>query len=539
MGLMRFLVPSRESLPGDALECAYLAGLEGIPCRARRTWVSEPGVQPQEFILERTESESGNLSISWHVPGHGQLVLTTGSLRERSEPYRLPVELARGAVYHLRQQLADWESQGFVASAKLKSQVRETEVLFRNCVIGCRCFAESSARADQVMEQSLRLGDTLVEEYAAHALAVRHQQEPQLATLFGVTLDGPPLEPAQAQRMLEVANSVMLDCSWRKLEPQAGRFDWESLDQSLQWCRQHKLRVLSGPLLSNSARHLPDWLTLWAEDCEAVLGYLLQYIRNLVSRYRGAVNVWNCAARLNVPGMLPISDEETLRLLVSTIEEVRRLDPDTPTIVCFDQPWAEFLAQDPLACSPLHLADSLIRAELGLAGIGLELNLGYWPHGTLPRDPLDISNQIDRWSVLGMPLVLYLAVPSGSPQPVHRASPPRARVETQSASIGNVDTGTLPPVTTDPMSVQSGVGSFGARTVLSGFEAGSSPEAQAAFLQKLVPLLLSKPMVQGIVWNQTFDAGFPEYPTAGLFDRLGQPKPAMAQLAAIRQAHLT
>jgi hypothetical protein len=539
MGLMRFLVPSRESLPGGAFESAYLAGLEGIPCRARLTWVSEPGVHPQEFVLERTESESGNLSIAWQVPNQGQLVLTTGSLRERPEPYRLPVELARGAVYHLRQQLADWESQGFVASTTLKSQVRETEVLFRTCVIGCRCFAESSARADQVMEQSLRLGDILVEEYAEQVLAIRHQQEPQLATLFGVTLDGPLLVPAQAQRVLQVSNSIALDCCWRKLEPQAGRFDWELLDQGLQWCRQHKLRVLSGPLLSNSARHLPDWLTLWAEDCEAVLEYLLQYIRQVVSRYRGAVNVWNCAARLNVPGMLPTSDEETLRLLVGTIEEVRRLDPDTPAIVCFDQPWAEFLAEDPLACSPLHLADSLIRADLGLAGIGLELNLGYWPHGTLPRDPLDISSQIDRWSVLGIPLVLYLAVPSGSPQPVHRASSSHARVDSESSSHGTADTDLLTPNTTNPLSVPSGVSSFGAKTLVNGFQGGSSPEAQAAFLQKLVPLLLSKPMVQGLVWNQTFDTGFPEYPTAGLFDRLGQPKPALTQLAAIRQAHLT
>lgn len=539
MGMICFIVPSRESLPEGALEQAYLAGLEGIPWRSETVWLSQPGETPQVFAFKRTESESGSLSIAWQIPNRGRLVLATSSLRERSEPYWLGVELARGAVYRLRQQLAEWEAEGLVAPAELKAEIRQTETQFRACVIGCRDLATSTERADQVIERSMQLGDLLAAAYSEQVLVARHQREPRLNTLFGLTLDRATSEPAQARDMLRMANAVALGLTWRSLEPQAGRFDWDAFDQALLWCRQHQLRVLSGPLLSNSGQHLPQWLSLWADDCDAVQGYLIQFIRALVNRYRGAVNVWNCAAGLNVPGVLPLSDEETLRLLVTTIEEVRKLDPETPVIACFDQPWAEFLANDPLACSPLHLADSLIRADLGLAGIGLELNLGYWPHGTLPRDLLEISSQIDRWSMLGLPLVLYLTVPSDAPATTLSERSSNSLESTGSwpgiASGGAQEFGTnlSGPTVNDATPTGAAV-----KRLWPGFAAGSSPAAQAEFLAKLVPLLIAKPMVQGLIWNQTHDSGTAEYPTGGLFDRLGQPKPALSQLASIREAHL-
>lgn len=539
MGMIRFVVPSRESLPEGALEQAYLAGMEGIPWRSETVWLSQPEETPQLFAVKRTESESGNLSIAWRIPNRGHLVMTTSSLRERSEPYRLGVELARGAVYRLRQQLAEWEAEGLVAPAGLKAAVRQIETQFRACVIGCGDLTTSAEHADRVIERSLQLGEQLAAAYAEQVLVARHQQEPRLNTLFGLTLDQATSEPSRDQDVVRMANAIALGLSWRSLEPQAGRFDWDAFDQALQWCRQNHLRVLSGPLLSNSGQHLPEWLTLWADDCDAVQSYLIQFIRALVNRYRGRVNVWNCAARLNVPGVLPLSDEERLRLLVTTIEEVRKLDPETPVIASFDQPWAEFLAEDPLACSPLHLADSLVRADLGLAGIGLELNLGYWPKGTLPRDLLEIGSQIERWSVLGLPLVLYLTVPSGSP-PAMLVDRSSTSLESTGSwpGIASVSTNEFGSNPSTPIVNDAAATGVAVKKLWPGFAAGSSPAAQAEFLDKLVPLLIAKPMVQGLIWNQTYDSGTAEHPTGGLFDQLGQPKPALSQLASIREAHL-
>ncbi len=101
---------------------------------------------------------------------------------------------------------------------------------------------------------------------------------------------------------------------------------------------------------------------------------------------------------------------------MATLEAVRSQAPRSPVVISFDQPWAEYLAGEDLDLSPLHFADALVRADLGVAGVGIEMNLGYWPQGSQPRDLLAISCHLDRWSLLGIPLLVYLTLPSqGTP----------------------------------------------------------------------------------------------------------------------------
>ena len=66
MGLMRFVSPSGD-LCEKVVEQAYLAGYDRIPWRARVRIVE------QELLVERENSDSGNLYIPWKVNGHGQV----------------------------------------------------------------------------------------------------------------------------------------------------------------------------------------------------------------------------------------------------------------------------------------------------------------------------------------------------------------------------------------------------------------------------------------------------------------------------------
>ena len=88
------------------------------------------------------------------------------------------------------------------------------------------------------------------------------------------------------------------------------------------------------------------------------------------------------------------------------------IDARTPLVVSFNQPWAEYIARKDQELTPYNFADTLVRGELGLAGVGLEIHYGYWPGGTLPRDGLELSRQLDRWSQIGVPLMVFLSVPS-------------------------------------------------------------------------------------------------------------------------------
>lgn len=496
MGQMRFLVPHQSRVSDAALQRAYLAGMEWIPWRGSNRWVDRGTVR--EFIVERSEAESGNLYISWHVEGIGELTLATASLMERDGPYRLDLELARGVVNRLRNQVADWQAAGLRLPPDFTERVSQTSAALIEAVIG---QADEALRVDcstRAIQSALQAGNVLVKLYADQSFAARHEQVAQLPTMLGAVWGSDMPRDAVATAYLDAANSVAIEVRWRDLEPSAGKFEWDALDAQLDWCEQNNLRVIAGPLLQIDTLHLPDWLSLWADDFEQFQSYTRQFIQAAVKRYKDRVQVWNCAGRMNVRGSIKFTEEQTLRLIVAAIEEVRRTDPSSPAIISIDRPWAEYLVADDTDLSPLHFGDSLVRADLGIAGIGLELNLGYWPGGTLPRDLLSISQQIDRWSVLGLPLVIYVTLPSGCEV-----------VDTASKF--------------QPMP---------------GFAGGSTPETQQELAEQLLPLLMAKPLVQGIIWNQLTDAEPAEFAHGGIFDAEGLPKPVLATIASLRKQHL-
>ena len=254
--------------------------------------------------------------------------------------------------------------------------------------------------------------------------------------------------------------------------------------------------MIFGPMLDLGRKQTPDWLYLWEGDVESVESYLLDHVRALVQRYLGKTHVWVASARMNCPQALTLSEEQRLRLTVSSIDAVRKLDVKTPVVIAFDQPWGDYLGRGEWDLSPLHFADALVRAELGVSGIGLEINWGYWPGGTPERDLLEIVRLIDRWSSLNLPLIVFLTVPSD----------------------GGVDP----------------------QAAMSGRAAAARPNAarQLRDVQQLVNVIASKPWVHGVVWRQVRDAAPHDFPHGGLFDHADRPKPALQALAAFRKENL-
>lgn len=502
MGQMRFLAPRQEQVPEGAVERAYLAGMEGIPWRSRNWWTAaEEAPGPGEFVVQREVNESGNLYLPWCVNGHGELVLSTASLMERAKPYHLPLELARGTVNRVRNQAADWQGMGLQVTPELEDDFKSMSAAFSQAATSTADQEATSNWAAQAIQLALGAVDKLTATYAAQAIASRRVTSQTLPTFFAGRIDCRPLGDAQAQGFVSAFNSAQLDFQWRELEPTASKFAWEAYDRQLQWCRDQGLRVVGGPLLQLDRHHMPDWMYLWEGDFQQVLHSTVQYVRAVVERYRGKVHVWNCAARMNLDCAIKLNEEERLRLVVAVIDEVQRLDARTPYIISFDQPWAEYLSTADHDFSPLHFADSLVRAELGLAGIALEMNFGYWPQGTLARDWLEVSRQLDRWNLLGLPLLIMTTVPSAT------SPDPNARVQ--------------------------------ARPVSRLAKNGPSLATQQQAAERLALLALAKSFVHGFIWNETTDSMPHEFANGGLFDLQGRPKPALGTLASLRKQFLT
>jgi hypothetical protein len=96
---------------------------------------------------------------------------------------------------------------------------------------------------------------------------------------------------------------------------------------------------------------------------------------------------------------------------------------------------------------------------------------------TLPRDALEISRQMDRWSVFNLPLLIELTLPS----------------------------------------IQS-----------------NGDTAERAWFERVIPVLLGKPAVQAILWGRLTDGRNGAFSDRGLFDQHGREKPVFQAFSTIR-----
>ena len=130
------------------------------------------------------------------------------------------------------------------------------------------------------------------------------------------------------------------------------------------------MKVIGGPLLELDDRGVPDWTYLWEGDFDSLLAFMLDHVTTVVKRYRGKVQLWQVAARMSHGRVLALNEEQRLQIAARAISKVKEIDPSTPLIATFDQPWAEYLATENLDLAPLHFADALVRARLGFVGAG-------------------------------------------------------------------------------------------------------------------------------------------------------------------------
>lgn len=498
MGLMRFVADDESLLTDERLSRAYIAGLDDSPT-VGRTLRTGAGI-----VVERAESGSGSFAIPWPAPTQGDWLLQTSTLMERERPYQLETELARGTVYRLRDQLAQWQTLGLQASDGVLAAVADATRLFSRAAVtqgvdGASAAAWGRMAIEVAAEGSCRLADL----YAEQALALRAPDGQRLSTLLGVRLGPKAPRGVRARRLAEAFNLAVVPCPWGAVEPVEGRRDWTSIDKPLEWARASGLRVCLGPLLDFDDRRIPDWGYLWEGDFSTLSSLMLSHVRATVQRYRGRVQLWHLAAKVNRDRVLSLSDEQRLKLVANAVGVVRQLDPSAPVVVGVEQPWGEYRGARQSDLAPIDFADALERADLGIAGFDLEMNVGYRPHGTELRNPLAFSRLVDFWNVrLESPLMVTITFPSGADE--DPGADPRQSVVASMTSPGLL-----------------------------------TPELQADWARRRAPMLLAKNAVQVLVWGQEADHGPHALPHGGLFDNLKLEKPALGVLADLRKRLLS
>ncbi|HMP80062.1 MAG TPA: hypothetical protein PKD54_11465, partial [Pirellulaceae bacterium] len=215
------------------------------------------------------------------------------------------------------------------------------------------------------------------------------------------------------------------------------------------------------------------------ERRSAILKFAGQLLRQLPTD----VQMIHAISGLNGTGHRWMSYPQQLQLAVDLMELIDDACPGTESMISFDSPWAERLAWSVGGNSPLAIADTLLRRGLNITAFGLDIQLDYWPAGSLPRDPLQWLELVDLWAQLGLPLIINLCAPS--PAPVR---------DDTSGDIAGPVRGSL------------------------------SDDQLIQLLGIVLPLLVARPAVSGICWSHLRDGDDPRFPLAGMMDEHNRPK---------------
>lgn len=496
MGLMqfRFHPPDlAEQVPG--LPSAYVTGQDRTPGRG----VVE--VAPGVLSCRRESPESGRLHVPWPVRGYGTPVVATATLAERPEPYDLAVELARGRLNDVRNQTADWAMLGLQVPSELEAILGESRRAFARAATSRDNPPRAAKEAQLSLASSLKAGDVLMDSYIQQVLRRRREYAQRLPTLVSCTLDAGTRKSSIAEVLRPCLNATRIQCTWGALAPSEGRIRWDDFDAQLSWTLTNRLVPTAGPLIELRPGALPDWLWLWSGDFDEIQGMAVDFVRQAVTRYRGKVAIWHLVHRAGTAEILGLNEEHQVRLTARLIQVARQADPQAQLVVDFERPWAEWLATGPFQLGPLHMADSLARADLGMTGVGLELAPGFGPPGSHLRDLLDVSRLLDLFALVNLPIDVSIVLPSGSgPDPLADAG------------------------------VEVAAGEWSKRP---------DERLHRDWAARWIALAVAKPYVRSVNWIQASDSVPHLFPHGGLFRADDSPKPILDWLKRFRNDYLS
>ena len=469
MGEFRFRIPADWKLEPRLLRTVHVIGLDGIPgaCRVR--------VEEQLLIVTRNQNESGRTYIAFPFYEQGELTICTGTLPETADPYHLLTELARGTLNRLRNQTAIWEEGGLNIPDAVRARTIEATRALSLAITGDDQQRDLAAREslNLAMAGIFALCDQFGQEISE--FRVSHQEIPAfwIAAARGDGSQG----NSELEASFDLIQSRSVNGNGSGMQK---RIFGPLLDAS------PAASFSRGNLDFNSRRHA-----------------LLGTCRRELEQALGATSLIHAVCGLNGVGHQRLGYRQQMQITSDILNLVDDLGLQQPVMVSFENPWAEKLAWSVGGIHPLQIADELMRGGTRISFIGLDINLDYWPTGSLSRDPLQWIDMFDIWSQFGLPLVLCFRIPQTA----------------ASKLSGNHDrsSGSKEPAGTNSI-----------RETL-------SSEQRLDLIRTVLPMAVARPGLHGVIWRQWSDADDPRFPLAGMVDGSGGVKPIGQILKQLRE----
>jgi len=479
LGKLTFRVPSQIVLTPQDHQVIHAVGSDRL---VRRAAVSG---NSSSLTVDLWESDGVKLKVPFRDAARDPVLLSTCALAiNNPQPYNLLLELARGALYRFRNLVAACHDAEIQPTDDTKQLLKESTDNFAQAVILPKTDETADELAFESLNQSLSGTRQLESIYATASQKAVQQHAPNRAFLRGIELSKTPDDEISA--LLESPlNSVIIEPNWKRTEPKSGQCDWSETEAAISRVKQKELTTVLGPMIRLDQLTTPEWLYLWDGNFEEVATAVEKYVQQAVVQFKDRVDLWYFAASFNDRVAIALSEEERLRLMLLAIQTMRKTGLRAPMLVSFARPFGEYLANSERELAPIHFAEELVRARVGVTGVGLELNFGELSPATYYRGFFDIEEILDQWSMLGVPLFVKISAPSSwredpnAQYSLNRSEEPQERI---------------------------------------------SRRTQREQIARVLPAIVTHPQVQGVFWSPTSDALPHNFPHSGLLDNRWRPK---------------
>ena len=489
MGEFRFRVPTEWKLDPYHANSIHVVGIDGIPWPCRIS-IGEDPIDPATgtpsgklLIVSRNRDESGKLFTVYPFSKRGEMLICSGTLPSREAPYELLTELARGTLNRLRNQISIWFEGGLEIPDSVNSTVKTATGLLSESIL-----SEQSAAKDESAGQSIELAMDAIFElsntFGEQVSKFRRESEQMSTFWFGNQVGfKSQYDSSISEPSFDLARVNLGPDSETSLSGAGGR-DPSAIEK----------RIIVGPWLDASVGGMSERL-INLDDFLARKDQLLIECRQQLEELPRSTSLIHVVSGLNGIGHRNLSYPQQLQITADLVRLVDESPVELPTMVSFDFPWAERLVGAVGGVHPLQVADSMLRQGLEIGFLGLDINLDYWPNGSMLRDPLQWIDLIDVWSQLGLPIILNLKIPTGMPDATD------SKVDREvNRTLSNL---------TDQNRIE--------------------------FLETALSVMIARPSVHGVIWPQWQDGDDRRYPGSGLVDVNGNEKPILDLIRRLRQ----
>lgn len=468
----------------------HVIGLDGIPKPCNIKQVEDV------VVITRNQNESGKTFISFPFKEYGELTICTGTLPESDEPYFLCTELARGTLSRLRNQTSIWKEGGLEIPEELVSRTQQAVQLLGRAIVGTGEDNEKLAyeAMNIAMDAIFLLGEKFGRDIADYRVG-----ETEIPNFWFAV-------PASAKPQADDT----FDEHFELLANETGANELPSVLH----------RQILGPVFDASPM---SKFSSRQADYQERRRLLLQRCDEEMSRLNRNTSLIHVACGLNGMGHRDLGYRQQVQLTIDVLEVFSQSQIQIPVCVSFDYPWAERLAWSVGGIHAMQIADELLRNGATIAYLGLEINLDYYPVGSLSRDPLQWIDLVDSWSQFGMPIILCLRVPQ--------------IVKDSIQSVVTEFTGNSGDAATIQVS-ESSLGSKSPEVVANIVRENLDDDQRIRLLKTVIPMMIARPSVHGIVWRSRTDTDDPRFPNAGLLDQNGNRKPTFDLIRGVRQEFL-